>query len=317
MACVTDIRQIDADRIELLIECCIQAYNAFSKKTAAVCDRSRVMAPQGYELLDAWTGVDSVFGLDKTIETYGLVFRSTAAPWRYVFAFRGTDSALEMLDDCGVEPQPFVAFDRGIGVPASVRVESGFNDIYKAASGPHASMQQQLFALVDKYQATDKPIDELIVTGHSLGAALSQLFTLDLGLSRPSITAANINFASPRVGNKAFVRYFEQQASCSTLRVQNAYDAVPHLPPAELGFQHTPCVYLVAFYSTNLLGKIDLLANHSSINYQAVIACAGNNGTGVCSTKHLQVSAGKAPLRSQRPIARIGHLAAGHVAGPQ
>ncbi|MEW8364675.1 MAG: hypothetical protein AB2700_00445, partial [Candidatus Thiodiazotropha taylori] len=105
MASENDIRKLNAERIELLIECSIQAYNALSETQIAQCAVDKVIAPAGFELIDSWSGVDSLFGREKTVETYGVVFRSRSAPWRYVFAFRGTDSALDMLDDCGVEPQ--------------------------------------------------------------------------------------------------------------------------------------------------------------------------------------------------------------------
>ena len=85
-----------------MIDCCIQAYNAFDTTRASECRRSAVTAPRGYELLTSWSGVDSVFDRDQTVESYGLVFRSNTAPWRYIFAFRGTDSALDVLDDCSV-----------------------------------------------------------------------------------------------------------------------------------------------------------------------------------------------------------------------
>ncbi|MEW8028179.1 MAG: lipase family protein [Candidatus Thiodiazotropha sp.] len=305
MECVTDIRKLNTARIGLLIDCCIQAYNAFSGSNGSQCKPARVTAPEGFDLLDCWSGLDAVFGRDKTVETYGLVFRSTNAPWRYVFAFRGTDSALDMLDDCGVEPQPFVPFESNVGVPADVRVESGFNDIYTSGDGTIDPMQRQLFALIDKYQASTKPVSEIYVTGHSLGAALSQLFTLDLAISRPAIPTVNINFASPRVGNGAFVSFFAENSPYPILRVQNTHDAVPHLPPGELGFKHTPSVYLIAFYSTDTLGKIDLKASHSSINYKAVIACAGENGAGVCTNKHLSVD-GKKSICSERPDIQNG-----------
>ncbi|MCU7846413.1 MAG: lipase family protein [Candidatus Thiodiazotropha sp. (ex Lucinoma kastoroae)] len=300
MVCVTDIRKVNASLVGLLIDCCIQAYNAFIGNDVSQCVRTRVTPPEGFELLDCWSGVDAVFGRDKTVEIYGLVFRSTTVPWRYIFAFRGTDSALDMLDDCAVEPQKFVPFNSDIGVPADVWVESGFNDIYKSGDGTVAPMQRQLFALIDKYQASTKSISEIYITGHSLGAALSQLFTLDLALSRPTIPTANINFASPRVGNGAFVSFFEENSPYPILRVQNTYDAVPHLPPTELGFEHMPSVYLIAFYSTDMLGKIDLKASHSSINYKAVIKCAGESDEGVCSAKRLLVE-GKEPISSERP----------------
>jgi len=301
MAYITDIRTLNAERIALLIDCCIQAYKAFDTTQASTCRHSAVSSPQGYELLDSWSGVDSIFGGDKTVESYGLVFRSTSAPWRYIFAFRGTDSALDMLDDCGANPQAFVPFAPTAKVPGEVRVETGFNDIYRSAAANAAPMQQQLFELIDRYQASSRPIDELLVTGHSLGAALSLLFTLDLSLSNTGLAAENINFASPRVGNEAFVDLIEQRVAQPVLRVQNIHDAVPHLPPEELGFRHTPAVYRIAFRSNDLLGKRDVLASHSSINYRAVLQCALQSPGGICSEPHLSIAEGIAPICSEPP----------------
>ncbi|MET0071614.1 MAG: lipase family protein [Candidatus Thiodiazotropha sp.] len=300
MPCVTDIREVNAEQIELLIDCSIQAYNAFSSNAPSHCHASRVTPPEGYELVDDWSGVDAVFGGHKKVETYGLAFRSLAAPWRYIFAFRGTDSALDMLDDCGLEPQSFVPFDSTRELAADLRVESGFYDIYKCGDAGTVPMRRQLFALIDKYQASTRPIAEILVTGHSLGAALSQIFTLDLALSRQPIPGININFASPRVGNSCFVALFQQVVNQPTLRVQNSYDAVPRLPPAELGFEHIPSVYMVAFYSNDMFGKIDLTACHSSINYRAVISCAGASQAGVCIAKRLPVD-GNGSICSERP----------------
>lgn len=301
MECVTDIRQADGGRVLLLLDCCIQAYNAFDANDPARCLHTSVTPPAGFDLVDCWTGVDSVFGHDETVETYGLIFRSTTPPWRYVFAFRGTDAALDALDDCGIAPQPFTPFAADVTVPDEVEVEAGFNGVYLTGAGGVAPMQRQLFALLDRYQASAQPIDELCITGHSLGAALSQLFTLDVALSRPSLAISNVNFASPRVGNGAFVSFFEETVQHPHLRVQNQYDAVPRLPPEGMGFAHTSRVYLIAFYRNDWLGKIDLKASHSSVNYQAVIRRAAESADGVCVVDRLHVLRHEPPLCSEVP----------------
>ncbi|MEJ2622710.1 MAG: lipase family protein [Candidatus Thiodiazotropha sp.] len=289
MTSENDIRKLNAERISLLIECSIQAYNALSEPDVSQCATDKVKAPSGFELIDSWSGVDSLFGRDSNVETYGVVFRSTAAPWRYIFAFRGTDSLLDMLDDCGVESQTFMPFESTAQRPDQVLVESGFNDIYRYSDGSVASMQEQLFSLVDRYQNSAKPLSEIYITGHSLGGALCQLFTLDLALSRPLISGENINFASPRVGNRAFVDLYGAQTHHSTLRVVNVHDAVPRLPPSKLGFRHHPSAYLVAFHARDIFGELDLKAAHSSQNYQAVIHCAQKSGEGCCNNHKLQV----------------------------
>ncbi|MCG7917290.1 MAG: hypothetical protein N0E37_05995, partial [Candidatus Thiodiazotropha taylori] len=68
------------------------------------------------------------------------------------------------------------------------------------------------------------------------------------------------------------------------------HDAVPHLPPTELGFRHHSSVYLIAFHATDILGKLDLKVAHSSDNYQAVISCARRSSVGGCNNKRLQVA---------------------------
>lgn len=302
MKYITDIHETDAAGIKLLAQASIQAYNAFDSDHPTRCRRGRVSAPDGFELIDCWSGVDAIFGHDRTVEIYGLVFRSTAPPWRYVFAFRGTDSVLDVLDDLGVETTAFVPCDPSASVPHHVHVEAGFSGIYRTSDGSVESMQHQLFALVDKYLDSDKPIAELLVTGHSLGAALSQIFTLDVALSRPDVPTRNINFASPRVGNGAFVRFYQQSVKGpDTVRVQNMYDAVPHVPPADTGFEHLPVAYVIAFYRDDWYGKLELVDCHSSLNYSAVADCAAAKTEGLCVARRMKVPGQTYRIRSEAP----------------
>ncbi|MCI5157386.1 MAG: lipase family protein, partial [Candidatus Electrothrix sp. AUS1_2] len=278
----TNINNINKEKAVLLIDAAVQAYSAFNSKDPATCRQAEIIPPIGYDFIDSWTGVDSIFSKDKTVECYGVVFRSQTAPYTYIFAFRGTDSLLDVLDDLGAELKPFTPHAGAkLPVPKKVEVESGFYDIY-SESDDHsktASMQNQLFKLIDTYQTSDKPINELYITGHSLGSALSELFTLDVALCRPDLVASNYNYACPRVGNSEFVAFYEQQESqqdavTRTLRFQNIYDKVPCVPPEDMGFQHLPDAFLIAFYEEGCLEKYNLLARHSSANYQAVLYCA-------------------------------------------
>ncbi len=281
----------DWDKVLLLIDASIQAYRAYDHKPKPA------EAPPGYEIVDTWSGVDSVFGEDRTVEIYGLVLRSHTAPYCYVFAFRGTDSVLDLIDDLGAEMKPFTPFDPGVAVPPGVRIESGFADVYTEASGATPSMQQSVFALLDRYVASkDYPIHELWLTGHSLGAALSEVFSLDVALSRPGVRASNINFACPRVGNADFVAFYGQQAAeqnpaSRTLRVQNVFDRVPCVPLEIMGYQHVNDAFLIAFYKHGWF-PLDLgliVHNHASANYQAVLQCAAASPGRACIQASLPV----------------------------
>ncbi|NEQ97379.1 MAG: lipase family protein [Cyanothece sp. SIO2G6] len=296
----TDLDQTQRDRSLLLVEASIQAYCAYDKRQPAVCNLANVIPPQGYEIVDCWTGVDAIFGEDRTVECYGVVFRSQQPPYTYIFAFRGTDSFKDLLDDFAFNFTAFKPYEKDLLVPSEVKVESGFYRIYSDADNEAhvTSMQAQVFALVDKYAASDKPIHELCITGHSLGCTLSTLFTLDLALSRPHIkNVISYNYASPRVGNAAFVEFYEKQdpqknSKTRTLRIQNLYDKVPCVPLKRVlnhkEYQHLSYAYLVSFYRKfrfdfrHIRGKLDIRDNHSVKNYQTVLACAFKSTTGYC-----------------------------------
>jgi hypothetical protein len=292
---INNINKTDTQKVLLLIEASLQAYNSFNKKQPTTCQKDSICPPSNdYKFIECWSGIDSLFNHDKTPEIYGVVFRSHAAPYKYIFAFRGTASIFDIIDDLGVEPATFKAYDKNIIIPKDVEVESGFFDIYTEYSKDTQAMQKQLFALIDKYQSSDAPIDELYITGHSLGSSISEIFTLDVALSRPEIKASNINFACPRTGNKQFVQFYDSQKAqknkqTQTLRVQNTYDKVPCVPMENLGYQHTNYALLIAFYRDDLVGPLDLLAAHSALNYQAVLKCAASGNDGHCDNHKLKV----------------------------
>ncbi len=306
---VSNINDIDKKKGLLLIDASLQAYNAFSEKAPAQCQTDKIIPPVGYDFVDSWTGIDSLFNKDKTVECYGVIFRSKTAPYTYIFAFRGTSSLLDILDDLGAESTIFTPYDsQSTPVPTTLTVESGFFDVYSEANGSTPSMQNQLFSLIDVYNRSEKPISQLYITGHSLGAALCELFTLDVALSRPDIIASNYNYASPRVGNSDFVTFYGEQSAqkntaTRTLRIQNTYDKVPCVPLEDMGYQHLSSAFLIAFYEESRFGieKFNLLARHSALNYQAVLTCAANNHSGICENKKLEVPANDYAVTSQQP----------------
>ena len=225
------VTDIDRDKTLLLIDAAIQAYHSFSKDQPTECQTANIKPPAGYEFVECWNGTDSVFSADKTVEVYGIVFRSSQAPHTYIFSFRGTDSLLDIIDDLGANLTPFVPFDQAVSVDSRVQVEAGFWSVYTESDAGGTSMQQQVFALVDKYQASDKSIHQLFITGHSLGSSLCELFTLDIALCRRDVTASNYNYACPRLGNPDSVQLYENQAAqrdpgTRTIRIQNTDDYV-------------------------------------------------------------------------------------------
>lgn len=223
-------------------------------------------APENFDQIDAWTGWDA-FLCTGSEEKYGLVFQSFVDPGTFIFAFRGTDSDMDAYEDVLFFTTDFVPTSGTIS--PTPHVASGFYGIYDGMGGSMTqSMRQQLFSMIDKY----KP-QHVYITGHSLGAALSQLFSLDLAISQP-VTSTNINFASPMVGTDSWQTAYDATiASANSIRVYNYWDYVPSLPPADFGYCAVGCGFTTAFY---VLGEWfpHELSRHSIVNLTTVLSNA-------------------------------------------
>ena len=103
--------------------------------------------------------------------------------------------------------------------------------------------RQRYNMILDDIKPFVKDGYRIYVTGHSLGAALSSLFAFNLaGSSKSWVTKpiTCISYASPFNGSGGFQTAFtqlEKMGLIRYLRVTNANDAVPTLPPFSLGLR--------------------------------------------------------------------------------
>lgn len=102
-----------------------------------------------------------------------------------------------------------------------IKIHEGFYNIYLA-------IREQLLDQVKKYSSQ---AEQLVITGHSLGGALSTIATFDLAKNKPK--PINYTFASPRVGNIDFADKYNS-FTIDTQRIFNTSDIVPALPPPVL-----------------------------------------------------------------------------------
>lgn len=137
-----------------------------------------------------------------------------------VVVFRGTKLAVEWIQDAMAVPVPFTY------VPNSGDVHFGFFDIYK-------SMRNEILTTVQGLH----PQKNLVITGHSLGGALATLCTLDIAVNSKFQFPTIYTYGSPKVGKPHWVDVFNATINQS-VRVVNAPDNVPKLPPASFGFEH-------------------------------------------------------------------------------
>jgi len=213
--------------------------------------------PDGWEL-GAWIHMSDFFLTVKEPEFYGIVAHEINNPDSRIIAIRGTEGAIEWIDDAAALPVPFRQ------VPSAGRVACGFDKIYSslkvikrrlaedrsaAAATPGGeaapetfggSFAEQLDQLATSREATlglaqpvtgrERPPRPTVVTGHSLGSALATLFVMENASKHTFDITTACTFASPRVGNMEFARAFDQ-LSLDSWRFVNTLDIVPKLPP--------------------------------------------------------------------------------------
>ncbi|KAF8320776.1 lipase [Clavulina sp. PMI_390] len=148
-----------------------------------------------------------------------------------VVAHQGTDTSqfLAILDDLdfGLSTLNSTLYP---GIPSTVEAHSGFQASHdRSAAGVLAAVEKAMAATGST---------KVVLTGHSLGAAIALLDALYLPLHLPSTTTFTTSvFGLPRVGNPAFANWTDAHVT-NLAHVTNKLDPVPIIPPKLFGFAH-------------------------------------------------------------------------------
>lgn len=255
-----DAAQLDPGLTWTLAQASLAAYNDFEGKPFT--------PPPNYRFFARFTGWDEYIGPFGSEERFGLIFQYCGPQQianRFIVAFRGTDSDSDVLEDAFWEWGTFKPHHNAV-TPTPNDVCSGFNGIYSTKGGKMAAtLQQQIFNLLPQQPS------EVLITGHSLGAALSQLFTLDMRVSFPNVRIRTINFASPRVGGQNWKGACDNAGATSKItRVINYYDWVPDFPQLPIdNYVSIGAEFQTAFYGASVF--FDEPHRHSLLNLQVVL----------------------------------------------
>lgn len=269
----TRIFSVDSSLTSLTADCALLAYD--------VLDHPKLVLPLGLNFVQLFTGRNPSY-FKNSVENYGFIASVTAEPDTYLIAFRGTDSYMDIYEDIFAEHADFVPYRNTVN--SGVEVAAGFMGVYSSpvTKGGNDSMQNQLFDFI-----SEKKPKNIIITGHSLGSSLAELFSLDVRVSTPSLGVRHYNYACPRTGNAAFANLYNHlEASLSkryrTVRMVNYWDEIPCLPFELMGYKHGPDYFLIAFFKHGSVLKADYGIQHSMYNYRAVLDLAIKNNPQGC-----------------------------------
>ncbi len=141
-----------------------------------------------------------------------------------VLVFRGTQAMRP-----GDAPRKFKQ------VVSDWMIDAAFARTEEGAGLAHGGFARTLAVLWPQLQALLPQAQRWWVTGHSLGGALAALAALRVAQSTHTLAGA-VTFGQPRTGDAALVAALDR---LPLVRVVNACDLVPDLPPSALGFAHS------------------------------------------------------------------------------
>lgn len=145
-------------------------------------------------------------------------------------AFRGTENSRDWLTDANI-----------IRVPMNL---NNLNDderplVHWGMLRQFRSVENKITEYIDNELATNKNIDSIVYTGHSLGGGLATIANMNYAHKYTNLKHMCVTFGAPRCGNSDFRKKFEKNC-CFFKRYVNNYDPVPSLP-FSLRYCHTCC----------------------------------------------------------------------------
>ena len=216
--------------LEVTIQGCINAYN---EKEMGAVDHSI------YDMYSKFSFTENVDSLiDTTRKVEGIIARRGKS---ILIIFQGSNGLADWADNFKFWKEN-EKYRKGslltlagdiVGENISVKVHDGFHDQARLA-------YPCIKTAVDAYMQ-EIPMEEwdIIVTGHSLGGAVSTMtaffLTRDFPEIRPAVTL--VPHASPRVGNKTFVTSMNANVG-RIVRTVFETDIVTRVPMEILGFRH-------------------------------------------------------------------------------
>jgi len=196
------------------------------------------LAPLGYDYLQTIYANELATDIDPHIgEIVSFGFLAVSKTTKELIAIiRGTETIAEWMHDASflMVPSPISGI-HGF-------TEDGFTAVYRSlrvARDPDALCARDAI----KNYLHDGTATCVTVCGHSLGAALATLLTVDVAINTPCNSPISYTYASPRVGDHFFAGSYSAVVP-ATYRIANRQDLVPKLPSTlPLPYEHVNTEY--------------------------------------------------------------------------
>ena len=211
------------------------AYDHSEAETALYLSAATFCDPGDYTTRSFDNSVPALVGFNATLSiqdvkyaTAGFVGYLPSTQSIYV-AYRGSMNWQNWMANLEARPVEYTSFtDAGSAIQCNnCKVHRGF---YSALLSDFDSVTSEVKRLTELY-----PTYAVKTTGHSLGAALSQLAAMEL-IARGIPVAANYNFGQPRTGNGDYSAVVNELLR--SYRHVHYADPVPHVPPPAFGYVH-------------------------------------------------------------------------------
>jgi len=173
---------------------------------------------ENYKTMNVGINVTDVI-YDKKTDMQGYV--GINDPFIYV-VFRGSDSIDNWIQDLDVIKTNYTSY-----YDCKCLVHTGF---YETALNVKDQVINAIDRILGRYD--DKYI---IVTGHSLGAAISNFISMELIKYYSNVEL--YSFGQPKCGDEIYANFFNKKMNVRSNRITHYNDVVPHLP--EINYYHS------------------------------------------------------------------------------
>lgn len=172
--------------------------------------------------------LDNLSDLVRDNQLFGFIAKSQTDPSEIFVVLRGTREQAEWLNNFRPKPKKFLEKYGNLG-----EVRNGFNRIYseKREGVKEPTIEETITELFENQPHLLKDGSKIFIAGHSLGAGLATLAALHVSriaqLKGVQVSINLYTFASPRVGDETFAKYFDDLQCYRIINSEDLIQAVP------------------------------------------------------------------------------------------